>query len=132
MDISLNVKYLVVFKNVRDKNQFAYLARQDDPEDSNGLYESYLDATRKPHGYLLHNLAQDTDDRLRFRTQIFTSEMTEFYAPVGYEKDTVELSPLTNAQERVATIGESHRREFEQGSGAGHSRVGTYRPKRIL
>jgi hypothetical protein len=38
--ISLNAKYIVVFKNVRDKNQFAYLARQVYPEDSNGLYES--------------------------------------------------------------------------------------------
>jgi hypothetical protein len=37
-DISLNAKYLVVFKNVRDKNQFAYLARQVYPEDSNVLY----------------------------------------------------------------------------------------------
>jgi hypothetical protein len=36
-DISLNTKYLVVFKNVRDKNQFVYLARQVYREDSNGL-----------------------------------------------------------------------------------------------
>jgi hypothetical protein len=33
-DISLNAKYLVVLKNVRDKNQFAYLAKQVYPEDS--------------------------------------------------------------------------------------------------
>ena len=44
-DISLNAKYLVVFKNVRDNKQFAYLARHVYPEDSKGLYESYLDAT---------------------------------------------------------------------------------------
>jgi len=62
--------YLVVLKNVRDKNQFAYLARQVYPEDSNGLYESYLDATRRPHFYLLLDLAQDIDDHLRFRTHI--------------------------------------------------------------
>jgi hypothetical protein len=86
-DISLNAKHLVVFKNVRDENQFAYLARQVYPEDSNGLYESYLEATRKPHGYLLLYLAQDTDDRLRFRTNIFPSEITVVYAPVGDETD---------------------------------------------
>jgi len=36
-DISRNAKYLVVCKNVRNKNQFAYVARQVYPEDSNGL-----------------------------------------------------------------------------------------------
>jgi len=35
--ISLNVKYQVVFKNVREKNHFAYLAIQVYPEDSNGI-----------------------------------------------------------------------------------------------
>jgi hypothetical protein len=89
--ISLNANYNFVFKNVRDKNQFAYLARLVYPEDSNGLYENYLDLTRRPHGYLLLDLALDTGDRLRFRTNIFPSEFSVMYAPVGYEKDKVEL-----------------------------------------
>jgi len=33
-DISLNAKYLVALKNVRDKSQLQYLARQVHPEDS--------------------------------------------------------------------------------------------------
>jgi len=90
-DILLNAKYLVVFKNVRGRNQFTYLARQVYPEDSNGLYESYLDATRKPHGYLLLGLAQDTANFLRFRTNTFPSEVTVVYAPLGDETDAVEL-----------------------------------------
>jgi hypothetical protein len=36
-DISLNAKYLVALKNVRDRNQFAYLARQVLPEASASL-----------------------------------------------------------------------------------------------
>lgn len=48
-DKALNSKYLVVFKKVRDKNQFAYLARQVYPEESKGLYKSYLNATRRSH-----------------------------------------------------------------------------------
>jgi hypothetical protein len=44
-DISLNATYLVLLKNVRDKHQFAYLARQVYPEDSDSLYRAYLDAT---------------------------------------------------------------------------------------
>ena len=39
-DISLNAKYLVLLKNVRDKNQFTFLARQVYPEHSQSLYDS--------------------------------------------------------------------------------------------
>jgi len=84
---------------VRDKYQFAKLARQVYSEDNNGLYESYLDATRTLHVYLI-DFAQDTDERLRFRTHIFPTGVTVIYAAVGYEKVTVEFSPLTNARQR--------------------------------
>jgi len=50
------------------------------PEDSLGLYNAYLDATHKPHGYLILDVTQDTDDGLRFRTNIFAEE----YPPVVY------------------------------------------------
>ena len=69
--ISLNAKYIVLLKNTRDKNQFTYLARQVYPEESAGLYEAYLEATKEPHGYLVLDFAHDTDDLLRFRTHIF-------------------------------------------------------------
>ena len=67
-DISLNAKYLVAFKNVRDKNQFHHLARQVYPEESEGLYRTYLHATKEPYSYILLDFSQDTDDRLRFRS----------------------------------------------------------------
>ena len=70
-DISLNAKYIVLLKNTRDKNQFTHLARQVYPEDSACLYKAYLEATDKRHGYLVLDFSQDTDDRLRFRTNIF-------------------------------------------------------------
>ena len=72
----------MLLKNVRDKNQFMFLARQVYPEDSNSVYKAYLDATRRPHAYLLLDLFQDTDDRLRFRTDIFPTEQTIVYSPV--------------------------------------------------
>ena len=75
-DISLNAKYLVLLKNVREKNQFMYLARQVYSENSASLYKAYLDATQRPKGYLLLDLSQDTDDRLRFRTNTFPTEQT--------------------------------------------------------
>jgi hypothetical protein len=84
-DISLNATYLVLLKNVRDKTQFTHLARQVYPEDSESLYRAYLDATRLPHGYLILDFAQDTDDRLRFRTNIFPGEGP----PVIYSAEAV-------------------------------------------
>jgi len=70
-DISLNAKYSVALKNVRDKNQFQYLARQVNPENTDRLYKSCLEATERAHGYLILDFAQDTDDRLRYRTNVF-------------------------------------------------------------
>jgi len=57
-----------------------YLTNQVYPEDSIGLNNAYLDATQRPHGYLILDLTQDTDDGLRFRTIIFPKE----YPPVVY------------------------------------------------
>jgi hypothetical protein len=67
-DISLNAKYIVVSKNVHDREQFSHLERQVLPHDSKGLSDAYLNATEEPHGYLVLDLSQDTNDRLRFRT----------------------------------------------------------------
>ena len=39
-DISLNAKYLVLLKNVRDKNQFKFLARQVYHENCASLYKA--------------------------------------------------------------------------------------------
>jgi len=92
-DISLNSKYLVLLKNVRDKNQFTFLARQVYPEQSQSLYKSYRDATKRPHGYFILDFAQDTDDRLRFRTNVFPDEVPPIvYAPIKDETHTVPLS----------------------------------------
>jgi len=57
-DISLNAKYILVLKNVCDKNQFLHLARQVYPEDIDGLFRAYLDATERPPGYLFRSIAR--------------------------------------------------------------------------
>jgi len=92
-DISLNAKYLVLVKNVRDKNQFTFLARQVYPEQSQSLHKSFRDATERPHGYFILDFAQDTDYRLRFRINVFPDEGPPVvYAPINDETDTVQLS----------------------------------------
>lgn len=87
-DISLNSNYIAVFKNPRDKSQFSYLARQIYPENPKALQNAYIDATRKPHGYLFLDLTQDTNDLLRFKTNIFPNDKVPIvYAPMlSYEK----------------------------------------------
>ena len=55
-----------------------FLNHQVYPEDSTGLYNAYLDATSRLHGYLISNMTQDMDDGLRVRNNIFPKE----YPPV--------------------------------------------------
>lgn len=98
---------------MRDRIQFDYIAGQVYHKDSNGLYESYLDAKRRSHGYLLLDLAQDRED-LRLRTKIFSTELTLGYAPIGDETDKVELAPLTRAQISIVLTAKRPPREFVQ------------------
>lgn len=70
-DISLNASYIIYFKNPRDRTQIRYLARQVSPENIKFIEESYKDATKKPHGYLLIDLKQNTSDLCRYKTNIF-------------------------------------------------------------
>jgi len=93
-DISVNAKYLVLLKNVRDKNHFIFLARHIYPESSASLYKAYLDATQRSHGDLFVDLSQDTDDRLRFRTDIFPTGQTIVYTPISDEASEIELYAL--------------------------------------
>lgn len=78
-DISLNAKYLVIFKNPRDKAQFNHLARQIYPE--NVLQKMYKRITHAGHSYLFVDLTQGINDLLRFRSNIFKKEYCECYCP---------------------------------------------------
>jgi hypothetical protein len=76
-----------------------YLARQVHPEFPNQLYKAYLNATTRPHGYLLLDLAQDTDGLLRFPACIFHDENPQtFYVDVSNVSDIIELSRPSIAQ----------------------------------
>ena len=58
------------FQECSEKNQFAYLVRQCILKIATDCTR-YHDASWNPQGYLLLDLAQDTEDRLRFRTIYF-------------------------------------------------------------
>jgi hypothetical protein len=69
---SLNAHYIILMKNKRDGASVSYLARQISPYNTRYITEAYLHATRKPYSYLLFDLRQETDDRIRLRSNIFT------------------------------------------------------------
>lgn len=78
--MSLNAHYLVIFKNPRDANQIATLARQMFPGiKSKFMIEAFWDAASLPYGYLLIDLKPDTEDRIRIRTRIFPDETQIVY-----------------------------------------------------
>lgn len=93
-DISLNCKYLVLFKNPRDKSQIFPLARQIYPENSKALINVYKEATSKPYGYLFLDLTQTVNEILRFQTDIFNKKYITCFCPIN----------LLNTCEKYETI----------------------------
>jgi hypothetical protein len=86
-DISLNAHYSIIFKNPRDKSQIFHYARQVFPENPKFIHEAFLDATSKPHSYLLFDMKQSTPDAFRFRTDIFPGEENTVYVPKNSGRD---------------------------------------------
>ena len=72
--LSLNSHYLVLFKNARDALQVANLARQMYPGKSASMVEAFKNATCIPYGYVLSDLKQETDDKLKLRTGRFPGD----------------------------------------------------------
>lgn len=78
--ISLNCKYIVIFKNPRDSLQALALSKQVYPENSRELTRVYKEVTERPHTYLLLDLSQNIHPQLRFRTgDIFDNDICICY-----------------------------------------------------
>ena len=78
--ISVNADYLVVFKNVRDKSQIAYLGRQLYPGKQAKMFmAAYMDAVKSPHSYLVIDMTVTTNDMYRLRSHIFPGEQMIIY-----------------------------------------------------
>ena len=71
-DVSLNTTYIVQFKNPRDNAQFQYFARQMYPNNVKFLIEAFKKATKRPHGYALFDFGQNTPEKRRVLTNIFS------------------------------------------------------------
>ena len=67
--ISLQVQYLILMKTVRDFKQIQFLGQQLGI--GKNLLKIYKAATREPFSYLFLDLRPETDNILRFRSNIF-------------------------------------------------------------
>jgi hypothetical protein len=96
---SIVATYLILLKNFRFRLHFSRLAHQAYPKYSVDMYDSYLQAIAKPHGYLVLDMSLDINDILRFRNEFFPDEspFPLIYAPVDYERDTIYLSHPTRS-----------------------------------
>ena len=72
--ISLNSRYIILFRNERDKNQIKTLAQQ---MQAPHLLLACEDATSMDHGYLVVDFHSRTNKELRLRTDIFYPWYTE-------------------------------------------------------
>ena len=73
-DISLNAKFVVIFKNTRYESQIQYFVRQAFPDCFKGVMKAYKSATSPPRGYILLDFRPETDDQFRARSNIFPGE----------------------------------------------------------
>ena len=107
------------------------MAQQVYPENSISLYESYFDATREPHGYIILDFSQDTHDLLRFRTHVSPEDrFPVVYAPVEDETREIELSRPQCANDGLTQIAQSDLLELRQGTVEKYKRVRAKRTER--
>lgn len=79
--ISLSATGLMIFKNPRDLSSISHLARQLMPTNSHFLVAAYKLAVSKPYIPFFVDLAPRTQDTLRFRSGVNTSEQIVLYTP---------------------------------------------------
>ena len=82
-NISLNAHYIILMKNVRDKNQVNHLARQFAPGKVSQFINIFNDATKGERGYIRVDLTTQTPDRFRIQTNIIPE--SKGLAPVIYQ-----------------------------------------------
>lgn len=73
-----NAHYLILFKDPSDTSQVRTLSWRMFIENPKYLLSAYKQATKLPHGYLLIDRTQETEDSLRLRTHIVPTEENGF------------------------------------------------------
>lgn len=78
--IALNTWYMVLLKNLRNVAQVSTLGRQLFPGKGNALANAYQDCLKTPYGYLVVDMAPNTNDLYRLRTNVFPGEDPLIYS----------------------------------------------------
>lgn len=100
--ISLNTKYLICFKSPRDKRQFEYLARQMYPQNSKELVRVFNEATSQSFSHFVIDFSQETNDWLRYKTDIFNPLYTCIcYVNTSQKNDQVKFETIEGQQAYV-------------------------------
>ena len=105
-NISLNAHYIVLFKSPRDKQQISMLARQVNPGRVQEFMRSYVDATSRPHGYLLLDLKPITSDQVRLKTDLPSGEIVKFIQKQSYRQPPL-VNAIYDAEQRMKEIMEA-------------------------
>ena len=79
-NISTNANYVVIFKNPADKMQINRFAQKAYPGQVSSFMALYDEVCSKPHGYLLLDFTQDSNDAIRIRTGITEGETLQCYS----------------------------------------------------
>lgn len=72
--ISLNSNYIVMFKNPRDSSQITRFAGQVSPGNSKWVVDAYRDATKRGYSYIMFNMHQTTDNRVKVLSNFLRHE----------------------------------------------------------
>ena len=79
-EISLNSTYLILFKNVRDKQQITNFARQFAPGKTRQFAKLYYEVTKSPHSYMMLDYHQETREEHR----ILSNFLNENKDPIAF------------------------------------------------
>ena len=79
--ISLNARYIVLTKNVRDVSQVIHLAKQIYPHNDKFFQQAYQMAIAEPFSYLFIDLTPTCQDETRLRSGVFPTDKHYVYVP---------------------------------------------------
>lgn len=73
--LTLNAKYVCIFKNPRDASFVSIIGRQMAGNKRNHYMEqAFAECVRRPYGYMFLDLSQEQDDDLRIRNNVFPDQ----------------------------------------------------------
>lgn len=113
--MSINSQYIILFKNPRDMLTPTIFARQMYPNNSKKFMVKYMEATKRPFGYLFINLKHNTPDDQRLKADIFEGSVRKksVYCNINQSSDLSTFPMIGEViVERRSTIKEKIVQKF--------------------